>query len=541
MAHCYISGRTNIFAASEERASKDRPDQVLLASLGHGDQFLQRLNQKKTPYFDALVDYVKDKTVSFHTPGHKQGVGMHRRLRDFIGDNVLSIDLTQVRGLDDLNQPDGPILDAQILAAQAYGADYSYFLINGSTAGNQAMLMTALRPGDTVLLPRNSHKSALSALIMSATRPVYMHPEVDPQLHVDHCVTLETVRESLDAHPEAKAVFITSPTYYGATADLARIVDEVHARAKLVLVDEAWGPHLHFHPGLPPSATSVKADVVVNSTHKLLGAMSQSSMLHTCGAGIDQGRLRSTLRIFQSTSPSLVLLASLDVARMQMATRGEALLRRTLALARRTRRRLNEIDGVYCMGPEQVGRPGIAGYDETRIVITVRGLGYTGYEAEQVLRERYNVQVELADLFNVVALVTIGDSQDSVGRLVNAVAGLAREDRPIGALTVGGPARRGAKSAAYAQPAMPQVVMTPRQAFLSEHVEVPFQTSAGRICAEVVTPYPPGIPILCPGELIDRESIDYLRLEIKAGVHIQGPVDTKLRSIRVLAEDADGT
>ena len=497
---------------------------------------MAHLSQKNTPYFDALQDYVNSGTLSFHTPGHKQGVGMHPRLRDFIGDNVLSIDLTQIRGLDDLSQPQGPILEAQKLAAQAYGADFSYFLINGSTAGNQAMLMSALRPGDTVLLPRNSHKSAVSALIMSSTMPVYMQPVVDHDLHIDHCVTPEIVRAALDRHPHARAVFLTSPTYYGATADLAGIVQLAHERQKLVLVDEAWGPHLHFHPELPPSATSVRVDACVNSTHKLLGAMSQSSMVHACGNGIDQGRLRSTLRIFQSTSPSLVLLASIDVARMQMALQGKKLLTRALALARDARRRINEIPGVYCMGLEQAGKPGIAGYDETRIVITVKDLGYTGYEAEEILRVRYNIQVDLADLFNVVGLITIGDTEESVDKLVNAVRELAREDRPIDIFAPTGILQRRLRQNTYRMPPMPEVVLTPREAFLSDYVEVPFKKSAGRICAEVVTPYPPGVPILCPGERITEDIIQYLGFELKAGVHVQGPVDTRLRTVRVLPE-----
>ena len=495
---------------------------------------MPRLSQHHTPYFDALRDYVDSGTQPFHTPGHKQGVGMHHRLRDFIGDNILSIDLTQIRGLDDLNQPEGPILEAMRLAAEAYGADHSYFLVNGSTAGNQAMLMTALRPGDTVLLPRNSHKSATSALIMSATRPVYMRPEVDEELHIDHAVTPQTVQAALDAHPDAKAVFITSPTYYGATADLVEIERIVHGRDKILLVDEAWGPHLHFHPELPPSATSAGADACVNSTHKLLAGMSQASMLHTRGAKIDQGRLRSTLRIFQSTSPQLVLLASLDVCRMQMATQGEALLTNALALAREVRRQLNQIPGVYCMGTEQIGRPGIAGYDETRIVITVKNLGYTGYEAEKILRLRYNVQVELADLFNIVALLTIGDTQWGADKLVDAVRELAREDRPIDIHSPTGILQKRLQGGTYRMPPIPELVVTPREAFLADYVEVPFKKSAGRVSVEVVTPYPPGIPILCPGERITQETIDYLRLELKAGVHIQGPVDKKLRHIRVL-------
>lgn len=497
---------------------------------------MSRLDQRCTPYFDVLQDYVTSGTIPFHTPGHKQGMGMHKRLRDFVGDNVLAIDLTQVGDLDDLNAPEpgGPIEHAHALAAQAWGADTSWFLVNGSTAGNQAMLMTALRPGNTVLLPRNSHKSATSALIMSAARPVYMQPEVDQELHLDHCVTPETVRRTLAAHPEAKAVFITSPTYYGATADLEAIEAIVHAQGAMLLVDEAWGPHLHFHPELPPSATSVGADVCVNSTHKLLSALSQGSMIHTRGQRVDLGRLRSTLRIFQSTSPNLVLLASLDVARMQMATEGKVLLDRTLELSRATRRRLNAIPGVYCMGLDQVGRPGIAGYDETRLVITVRDLGYTGYEAARILQHRYNVQVELADLFNVVALVSIGTTQDHVDQLVAAVKELGREDRPIDIYAPTGLLEDRLKKRSYRMPPIPKLVVTPREAFVSDHVEVPFRQSAGRVCAEVITPYPPGIPIVCPGEQLTQEIIDYLRLELRAGVHIQGPVDERLRTIRVL-------
>lgn len=492
-----------------------------------------RPDQHRTPYFDALLDYVRAGTVSFHTPGHKQGAGMHSRLRDFVGTAVLEIDLTQIRGLDDLNQPEGPIREAHELAAAAYGANFSYFLVNGSTAGNQAMLMTALRPGDSVLLPRNSHKSATSALIMSATKPIYMTPEVDAELHIDHCVTPQTVRAALEKNPDARAVFITSPTYYGATADLAAIVSIVHEYDKLLLVDEAWGPHLHFHPELPPSATASGADVCVNSTHKLLAGMSQASMLHTTGTRVEQGRLRSTLRLFQSTSPSLVLLASLDVARMQMATEGEALLTRTLQLARAARTELKAIPGIYCMGTDHVGRPGIAGYDETRLVITVKHLGYTGYEAEELLRVRYGVQVELADVCNVVALLTIGDSEATVARLVSAVRELSRR-RPHAAHARGALLRERLQRGCYQLPPIPEQVATPREAFLSEHVEIPFCESTGRICAEVVTPYPPGIPILCPGERITHATIEYLQLELEAGSHMQGPVDTNLRTIRVL-------
>jgi arginine decarboxylase len=506
----------------------------LVSLCSRSEEAMPILDQSKTPYLDALMEYVHAGTTSFHTPGHKHGVGMHQRLREFIGDNVLRIDLTQVRGLDDLNAPHGPIQEAHELAAAAYGADFSYFLVNGSTLGNQAMLMAALRPGDSLLLPRNSHKSATSALIMSGATPIYMRPEVDAELHIDHCVTPETVRNALEANPEAAAVFITSPTYYGAAADLAAIECIVHERNKLLLVDEAWGPHLHFHPELPMSATSAGADMCVNSTHKLIAGMSQAAMLHTRGSRVDQGRLRSTLRLLQSTSPLLVMLASLDVARMQMATQGRELLSQALVLARQARTRLNAIPGVRCIGAEQVGKPGIASYDETRLVITVKDLGYTGYEASEILRTRFDVQVELADLFNVVALLTIGDRQADLDCLINAVEQLAQQ-RDRERSDVSASVLRHFLKVDNGLPKIPEQVVTPREAFLANHVEILFKKSAGHVSAEVVTPYPPGIPVLCPGERITQDTVDYLRLELEAGVHIQGPVDEKLRKIRVLA------
>jgi arginine/lysine/ornithine decarboxylase len=389
------------------------------------------VDQSKTPYFQALLEYVDSGVIPFHTPGHKQGVGMDRSFREFVGDNICAIDLTPMPGIDDLLQPTESLLEAQQLAAEAYGADRSYFLINGSTSGNQCMMMTAVNPGEKIAVPRNSHKSMLGGLVMSGAQPVYMQPIVDEALHMDHCVTPQTVRETLTEHPDAKAVYIVSPTYYGVAADLESIAKIVHDAGKLLLVDEAWGPHFHFHPALPISATAAGADLCINSTHKMLSAFSQCAMLHQKGPRVRVDRLESVLKMFLSTSPNLPMVASLDVARKQMAVDGAALLSRTIAMAEDTRRRLNAIDGVYCFGEELQGQPGVFDLDPTKVTITVKDLGYTGYEASEVLRRRYNVQVELADLFNVVALFTIGTTQAAADRLVEGVTELAREDRPI--------------------------------------------------------------------------------------------------------------
>lgn len=494
------------------------------------------LDQNRTPYFDVLLDYVDAGVVPFHTPGHQQGHGMDRAFREFVGDNVLAIDLTQIRGLDDLLQPEEALVEAQALAAEAYGADHSFFLINGSTSGNQCMMMAALNPGEKIAIPRNSHKSALGGLIMSGAMPVYMQPEVSETLHMDHGVTPETVEATLQANPDVKAVYIVSPTYYGVQSNLTAIARVSHARNVPLIVDEAWGPHFHFHPSLPKDALASGADMCINSTHKMLGSMSQTAMLHVKGKRIPLDRLKAVYKLFLSTSPNLVLVASLDVARRQMATQGQALLTRTIEIANEARKRLNAIPGIYCFGPELLDGKGVYEIDPTKITVTVKDLGYTGYEAEEILRRRYNVQVELADLFNCVALFTIGTTEKAAEDFVYAVSELAREDRPVDIFSPSGVLQRRLKTGTYKLPQTPPVRLSPRDAFLSPTEFVPFKQSAGRICAEVITPYPPGIPVISPGEEITKEIIDYLQLEKRAGVRMQGPYDDDLRKIRVVRD-----
>jgi len=461
---------------------------------------------------------------------------MDLAFREFVGDNVCAIDLTPMPGIDDLLQPTESIKEAQELAAEAWGAENTFFLINGSTSGNQCMMMTAVNPGDKIAVPRNSHKSMLGGLVMSGAEPIYMHPEVDVELRIDHCVTPETVADTLREHPDVVAVYLVSPTYYGVAADLAAIERIVHNAGKLLLVDEAWGPHFHFHPALPLSATSAGVDICINSTHKMLSAFSQCAMLHQKGERVRLDRLKSVVKMFLSTSPNLPMVASLDVARKQMATEGAPLLSRTIELAQETRARLNRIAGLYCCGAELCGRNGVFDLDPTKIVVTVKGLGYTGYEASEILRRRYNIQVELADLFNIVALFTIGTTREAADRFVTAFEELARGERELDMFAPSGILEQRLKRGTFSIPAIPPMRMRPREAFLADAEFVKFRESKGRICAETLTPYPPGIPVIAPGEEITHEIIDYLRLELKAGVRIQGPYDDKLRVIRVVKE-----
>jgi arginine decarboxylase len=371
---------------------------------------------------------------------------------------------------------------------------------------------------------------------MSGAHPIYMQPEVDEALHMDLCVTPETVARTMQEHPDLAAVYVVSPTYYGVAADLASIERMVHDAGKLLLVDEAWGPHFHFHPALPLSATQAGADLCINSTHKMLSAFSQCAMLHQIGPRVRLDRLKAVLKMFLSTSPNLPMVASLDVARKQMATEGGALLSRTIELAEETRRRINRIDGLYCFGEELQGRKGVFDLDPTKIAVTVTGLGYTGYEASEILRYRYNIQVELADLFNVVALFTIGTTREAADRLALAFEEMARDDRAVDMYAPSGILERRMNRGSYQLPKIPKMRMLPRDAFLAETESLPLRESPGRICAETISPYPPGIPVIAPGEELTEELVDYLRLEIKAGVRIQGPYDDELRTIRVVKE-----
>jgi arginine/lysine/ornithine decarboxylase len=489
--------------------------------------------QHTTPYFDALLRYVTDGTLTFHVPGHQQGKGAPARFRDFIRDHALAADVTQVLGLDDIHRPETVCKRAQELAADAYGADHTYFLINGSSSGNQAMILAALRPDDVVIVPRNAHRSTIGSLILSGARPVFVYPEYDRDMVVDHTVTPEAMRRALDQHPEARAIFFVSPTYYGYTADVFALVELAHSRGVAVLADEAWGPHLVFHPDLPPSAIEAGADLTVNSTHKLLSGMSQASMLHLCGDRIDRGRLEAVLKLFLSTSPSCLLVASLDVARHQMVTEGQRILGKAMALAHYARQEISRVPGLRCFGADIVGRPGAFGWDPTRLVVTARDLGLTGYEVERFLRYEHNIQVEMSELFNVVALITAGHTEEHVERLIAAFRALPHHPRQfdLSERLARFAAQRGR---AFELPDFPEQRLTLREAFDAPFKTLRLEEAAGQICAETITPYPPGIPVLCPGEVITQEIVDYLNMELAAGAHIQGPFDPTLQTVRVV-------
>ncbi len=482
--------------------------------------------QYRTPLFDAMVNLAESRKVSFHTPGHKSGKGISTRFRKFVGPKIFTIDLTTLDEVDCLQRPVGVIKEAQELAAEAYGADHSFFLINGTTGGNHAMIVSTASPGDEILIARNAHKSILTGIILSGATPRFFLPTFDRELGMLLNVTVEEVGRTMAQYPNAKILSLTSPNYYGVTADLRAIVSMAKRRGILVLVDEAHGPHLHFHQALPTSALDAGADLCVQSTHKILGGMTQSSMLHLKGPDIDHPRVAKLLLLLQSTSPSYILMASLDLARMQMATEGEKLLGKAIDLARDARDRINRIPGLSCFGePDLRSRDFFL--DVTKLTICVKELGLSGFEVSAILNAEFGIQVEMADLFNILVIVSIGDRRDDLDRLVAALGSVAgRGARP-----------QDPRAIPFLLPPLGQQChLPPRDAFFAPSEYLPLVKAEGRISADIITIYPPGVPVLVPGEEVGSSAIDYLRSLASYGARIDGVLELDEPQIRVLRD-----
>ena len=453
--------------------------------------------QQETPLFAALKKYVEDKTVSFHVPGHKGGKGIPE-FRSFVGENILSIDVTSgILDLDTICNPLGVIREAEDLAASAFGADYAHFLVNGTTSGIQAMILSVAGPGDEIIVPRNAHRSVVGGLILSSAKPVYIKPVIDDYMGIAMGITPESVRRAIVEHPNAKAVFVINPTYYGVASDLKKIVEIAHSYGKPVIVDEAHGAHLGFHPDLPVSAMEAGADMSAASIHKLVGSMTQSSILLVKSDLIDDRKVKAAMNLTQTTSPSYPLMASLDVARKQIALNGRQMLTNTIKLCERARKQLNDIKGIYVMGHDVEGTDGCFAYDSTKIAINVREIGLSGFETEKLLKYKYHIQMELSDLYNVLAVGAIGDNEESINTLVAAIKDIAQKY-----------GRKNVVKITSELPENQEMVVSPRFAFYSEKRVVPLEEAEGEISTEMLMAYPPGIPILCPGERITREVID---------------------------------
>lgn len=483
------------------------------------------LDHRRAPLLEGIQRFHDLGIVPFSTPGHKLGKGAAPELIETFGANVLRSDIPLGGGISDTHFHGEPLRLAEALGADAWGAERSYYLLNGSSAGNHAVMLATIRPGDTVIVARDLHKSLLVAMILSGANPVYISPALHPELNVGLGIRAEQVAEALDRHPDAKLVALVSPSYCGISSDLAAIAAVAHARGVPVHVDEAWGPQFHFHPDLPTSAMASGVDSAVISSHKVLGSLTQAAVLNLQGSLLDFDRIRTTLGMVQTTSPSVLILASIDATRRQMALHGRALLSRTVVLARDARRRLQAIPGIGVLDGERLG---VVEFDLTKLVVDVDGLGLTGYEVEDALRNRFGVGPEMSDLMSLVFLITIGDSQESINRLVSAFETLSREHYT-------GAVRSAELRSSGIAVAPANLAMTPRDAFFARARAVPLSAATGEISTELVIPYPPGIPVLAPGEVITEEKVAYLRAGAARGMYISGPSDPSLHTINVVS------
>ena len=406
------------------------------------------------------------------------------------------------------------------------------------------MLVAALSPGDAVLVPRNVHRSVFGGLVLADARPVYIEPIVDEALGIAHGLSTEAVREACRLHPEAKALLLVSPTYYGVASDVRAIAEIVHEAGMALLVDEAHGAHLAFSDDLPESAIAAGADLVAQSTHKLLGAMTQASLLLLREGRIEKERVQRAMSLLTSTSPNYLLLASLDIARLQMAEAGAAHLARAVGLARKLRREVNATPGLFSFGEERMGGAGAFALDPLKLTVTVTGLGLTGAEAAHILRHEHKIEAELFDAQNVLFLLTYADTEESAGRLLAALRSLAQsrpaQAAPPAAAAVASAAPDGRKAqAAVRLPAAPPVAIPPREAFYRSSVPCRLREAAGHIAAETIAFYPPGIPVICTGEVFTAEVCRYIEAMAAAGLKVTGASDTSLRTLRVVADDVE--
>jgi arginine decarboxylase len=483
-------------------------------------------NQDSTPYVDAILAYSERDPGRFQVPGHKGGLGADPAMRELVGEPGMRNDIPSITEGVDVGPEPTPFQQAQLLAAEAWGAQRTWFLINGASQGNHATCMALAHSGNRLVIQRNVHSSVIDGLVLNGMRPTFVAPELDAELGIAHGLTPESLAAALDETPDAVAAMVVSPTYFGACSDVAALADVAHERGVPLIVDEAWGAHLHFHPDLPPDALACGADLVISSTHKIVGSLTQAAMLHLgAGGRIDPAIVDRCVSLVETTSPSGLLTGSLDAARRQAYVHGEALLGETLEAIAKTRVAVEEIPGLAVLDESMVGRPGIAGLDPLRLSIDVRGTGSTGYRLANTAFYQCGVDLELESENVVVAIFGVGEPALPAGeRLVAALREV------VGKLE----AEPGAPQTKLAPPPpWGELVMTPREAFLGPQEVIPFDAAAGRVAAEGLAAYPPGIPNVLPGERLTAETLDYIRESVAHGGYVRGSSDRELKTLRV--------
>ncbi len=483
--------------------------------------------QAEAPYFDALVAYAARHPGRFHVPGHRAGAGADPAMVDAFGPAAFDLDIPGLIEGIDVGPLPTPFNRAQELAADAWGAEQSWFLVNGGSQGNQAACIAVRHLGARTVVQRNAHSSTIDGLVLAGLEPSFVAPEVDPELGIAHCLTPDALAEALDSTPGAIAAHAVSPTYFGAVADVEGLAEVAHEHGVPLLVDEAWGAHLRFCSALPRSALDCGADLVLSSTHKILGSLTQSAVLHLGRGGMIEPELVDrAVTLTETTSPSALLSGSLDAARRHAATRGEELLTRTIADLNLLRERVRSLPGLDVLDERLTGARGVHGWDPLRLSVDVRGTGTTGHRLAALMLELDDVNLELASETVVVSVFGMGgDTAEEgarlVGALEHAVTALGDVEHEVG------------REFAPAPP-WGSLAMSPRDAFLAPQDVIAFEAAEGRIAAESLATYPPGIPNVLPGELLTAETIDYIRETIDHGGKVRGAVDRTLKTIRVV-------
>lgn len=483
------------------------------------------MDQSRAPIYEALVKYNENRVVPFDVPGHKHGKG-NPLLTKFLGQTCMNLDVNSMKPLDNLCHPVSVIREAEELAAEAFGAGRAFFMVNGTTSSVQSMILSICKEGDEIIIPRNVHRSAINALIISGVIPVYVNPGVNRKLGIPLGMSAEDVEKAILAHPNAKAVFVNNPTYYGICSDLKRITEIAHSHGMKVLVDEAHGTHLYFGENMPISGMAAGADMAAVSMHKTGGSLTQSSFLLVGkNAGISEGHVRAVINLTQTTSGSYLLLSSLDIARSYYATEGKELCARLVESAEYARSEVNKLGGYYAYSDELVNGSDIFAFDKTKLSIYTRDIGLEGIEVYDRLRDSYDIQMELGDIGNVLAIMSPGDRWKDIERLVSALSEIKRR---FGKENTGEHLDH--------EYINPTIVMSPKAAFYGEQEVLPIMESAGRVSCEFVMCYPPGIPIIAPGELLTPEILENIDFSKKSGCFMTGTEDMNIEKIRVIKE-----
>lgn len=483
---------------------------------------MKKLSQADTPLHAALEDHKLERMAHFDVPGHKGGRG-NKELKYFLGEDTLKIDVNSMKPLDNLCHPVSVIKDAQQLAAEAFGAKEAFFIVNGTTAAVQAMIMATCKAGDKVIMPRNVHRSAINALVVCGAIPVYVNPGTNKKLGIPLGMTLADVKHAMEKHPDAKAIMVNNPTYYGICSDLKQIVSLAHANGMKVLVDEAHGTHFYFGENMPISAMAAGADMAAVSMHKTGGSLTQSSLL-LCGQEVNTDYVRQIINLMQTTSGSYLLMVSLDLARKNLSLNGKEMFRKTVAFAEYAREEINKLGGYYAFSKELEDGDAVYAFDTTKLSIHTRDIGLAGIEVYDLLRDDYSIQIEFGDIGNILAIVSAGDRNLEIERLISALSEIKR-------LYSKDPA--GMFDHEYINP---QVVMPPQKAFYANKISKEIHKSEGYICGEFVMCYPPGIPILAPGELITKEILNYIAYAKEKGCVLTGTQDMEIAHIQVVSD-----